>query len=701
MFKRETHIFRNSRTFLAIMSAITALFGKNNAQLQAVDREITSLVDSISISDLSRDPNLKLLADDASNVEHDELKNQKLTQLAEKSSDLDTSLRLLNELWVVKNLIQEIKVGLNPLGEDDYKCDKDDLDSVLSNLSKLGKRVSQLDKSLVIRGVISHEVTLVKEQLDRQLLTTFSSFFPNPLEFHSVTDDSRYTISEFLGIPEKFTDLGLDPLFKSFIKTLQLLWESELDKLGSHRTTLELQRTEDSVRLVIYNNTAAFSALYFASLENFIRFVDIVDNQNLRNVFLSKMSHSLMVVISENIKTLQTLNKAATNELVNLVNMSRETGWSLSIGSSFNSNQNLHEKLGNLYLEWLEDKYIDDLRLFFKNDFKAASKLVSENTANSTDTGDDWGDQWNEDGWDEEIQDNWNWGDEEGPPPPKSPKKKRLNSANALSILVSDVPHKIQQIIDNFKAESKSDVINILAVAVQSLLLVYYPPIEHTFLCYNDMKFLSSLIGSPELSQFADTLWSQLKLKLSNQIVELVLGIDLNHDDYVAASSDLEQYELDEANWTQLSKINHWFKDLFEVELQATNKNIFHDYIMDVANLINSWIANSIIRMDEITEYQSAKITTIVEMMKNVTLPYVQQVGESMDKVESFHRLDNVVYLINNHLAEIKGRFYEGEFFDLQTKELTALIRAVFVQSEPRDDLVTEITEFRAMAEEN
>ena len=86
--------------------------------------------------------------------------------------------------------------------------------------------------------------------------------------------------------------------------------------------------------------------------------------------------------------------------------------------------------------------------------------------------------------------------------------------------------------------------------------------------------------------------------------------------------------------------------------------------------------------------------------MQNVTLPNVQEVDDTKDAVESFHKLDNVVFLINNHLKEIKERFYDGEFFDLQTQELTALIKSVFVQSGPRDDLITEISEFRDMVEE-
>ncbi|EDK37505.2 hypothetical protein PGUG_01603 [Meyerozyma guilliermondii ATCC 6260] len=694
------------------MSAISALLDKNRGQLNAVESDISALVDSISISEISRDPNLKYKIDDNESIEQAELMSETIAQLSNKSTEIDTGLHQLDDLWVIKSLLQEIKVGLNPLGEDNYACDKDDLESVVANLSKLDKKVSKLDKSLVIRSLVSQEVLERKVEVVNQMSNTFETFFPHQCEFHSNTDESHYSLSEFLSIPERFPDLNLDAIFKSFIRKLQVYWDTEvLDKLCDNSFTSELQRTDDSVKLVLHKNTKGFSASYFISMENFIRFVDLVDNQNLRNVFSSKISHSLMQVISSNIGALmQSQNNSATNELVNLVNVARETGWSLSIGSTFNSSQNLHEKLGNLYLEWIEDKYIDQIMQFFKDHFKEATDQISEakvpNTkkqkvVNGEQGSDDWDEDWNEDGWDEEVQDDWNWGDEETPQqPPKSPRKHNLTQQDTSMMIVSDVPSRLQSIIEEFKTESKNENFNILAIAIQSSSLVYYPPLEQTFLLYNDLKQMGNLFGSFELTKFADTLWSQSKLKFTNQLVELVLAVDLQHDDFVAASTDLNKFELDEDNWTQLSKINNWFKSLFSTDLPTTNKPMFHDFIIDMINLINSWLANSIIRMDEITEYQSIKITTIVEMMQNVTLPNVQQVGDTKEGVDSFHKLDNVVFLINNHLKEIKERFYDGEFFDLQTHELTSLIKSVFVQSEPRDSLITEISEFRDMVEE-
>lgn len=695
------------------MSAISALLDKNRGQLNAVESDISAIVDSISISEISRDPNLKYTIDDNENIEQAELMSESIAQLSNKSTEIDTGLHQLDDLWVIKSLLQEIQVGLNPLGEENYACDKDDLESLVANLGKLDKRVSELDKSLVIRSLVSQEALERKVDVVNQMLNTFEAFFPHQCEFHSNTDENHYSLSEFLSIPERYPDLNLDAIFKSFIRRLQVYWDKEvLDKLCDNTYTLELQRKDDAVKLVLHKNTQGFSALYFNSMESFIRFVDLVDNQNLRNVFLSKISHSLMQVISQNIRTLmQSENNSATRELVNLVNVARETGWSLSIGSTFNSSQNLHEKLGNLYLEWIEDKYIDQIMQFFKEHFKETVRRVSDlkvpnekkQKVASAEQGADnnWDENWSEDGWDEEIQDDWNWGDEENPQElPKSPRKHNLNSLDTSTMVISDVPSRLQRIVEDFKAESKTENFNILAIAIQSLLLVYYPPLEHTFLLYNDLKQMGTLSGSSELTKFADTLWSQLKLKFTNQVVELVLAVDLQHDDFVAASTDLNKFELDEDNWTQLSKISNWFKNLFSTDLQKTNKPMFHDFIIDMVNLINSWLANSIIRMDEITEYQSIKITTIVEMMQNVTLPNVQQVDDTKDAVESFHKLDNVVFLINNHLKEIKERFYDGEFFDLQTQELTALIKSVFVQSGPRDDLITEISEFRDMVEE-
>ena len=114
------------------MSAISALLDKNRGQLNAVESDISALVDSISISEISRDPNLKYKIDDNESIEQAELMSETIAQLSNKSTEIDTGLHQLDDLWVIKSLLQEIKVGLNPLGEDNYACDKDDLESVVS-----------------------------------------------------------------------------------------------------------------------------------------------------------------------------------------------------------------------------------------------------------------------------------------------------------------------------------------------------------------------------------------------------------------------------------------------------------------------------------------------------------------------------------------------------------------------------------------
>lgn len=701
------------------MSAISALLKSNNGEIDSVNKEIAALVDEITVSSISRDPSLKYTVDENADVQHADLMNESLAQLTTKVSDIDTGLVQLNELWIIKNLLQEIKVGLNPLEEEGYLCDKDDLESVLTNLTKVKSRVALLDKGLIIRSIISQEISELQVDIVDQILRTFETLFPHPCEFRSNVDDSHYSLLQFLSISERYPDLHLDQIIKSFIRRLQKNWDNEvLVKLCDNSYILELQRTEESVKLALTPNHDGFSDLYFKSIENFMSFVDIVDNQNLRNVFLSKISHSLMQVISQNITTLMnSSNGSITNELVNLVNVARETYWSFSIGSTFKTSQNIHEKLAALHFEWIEDKYIDQIRLFFRDDFaeainnrtesKAAINKVneSEKKAPAAQTegsqNDDWDDQWNEDGWDEEIKDDWNWGDEENERTPVTPvaptKDNRLNSS--LPILLSGVPSKLERIINDFKAESMSEDIKVLVSTIQSLLLVYYPTMNETFLLYNDLKHMGGSLSSQELSNFADTLWSQTKLKFTNQVVELVLAIDLQHDDFVAATVDLDQFELDDDNWNHLNKLNNWFKSISETDLQKSNQTMFHDLFIDMINLINTWIANSIIRMNEITEYQSIKITVIVDMIQNVTLPQLQQVNDTKENVDSFHKLDNVIFLTNNHMKEIKERFYDGEFFDLQTNELTSLIKALFVQSEARDSLITEITEFRTMAE--
>ncbi len=99
--------------------------------------------------------------------------------------------------------------------------------------------------------------------------------------------------------------------------------------------------------------------------------------------------------------------------------------------------------------------------------------------------------------------------------------------------------------------------------------------------------------------------------------------------------------------------------------------------------------------MEEITEYQSTKLTNIIKSIQHIINTNLVLVDESNTSVAAYNKLNNVLFLINNHLKDIMEMFYQGEFFDLTTDELISIIESVFIKSDLRDNYIDEILDIR------
>lgn len=173
------------------------------------------------------------------------------------------------------------------------------------------------------------------------------------------------------------------------------------------------------------------------------------------------------------------------------------------------------------------------------------------------------------------------------------------------------------------------------------------------------------------------------------------MSLNLENDSEVQRDPD----ELDDYNLNQLSLIYKWFNILFEEkQLKSTNITKFTSLVIELIQFVNTWLIQMVLNLEDISEQQTYKINQIIENINNVTIPYLQLLGIQKDtSIESYNKLKNVQFLLNNHLKDIIERFYEGEFYDLETQELVQLIKAVFLQSEMRDNYINEIIEFRNM----
>ncbi|KAM9920934.1 hypothetical protein OXX59_006840, partial [Metschnikowia pulcherrima] len=96
---------------------------ERRGQLAHIDRAISDIVKSVSVSDVINDPAFNAKA--PTETTNNEPQNLTLYQLNAKLKDLENAGSQLNELWIIKNLFKEVELALETAFNDSLDCDKD------------------------------------------------------------------------------------------------------------------------------------------------------------------------------------------------------------------------------------------------------------------------------------------------------------------------------------------------------------------------------------------------------------------------------------------------------------------------------------------------------------------------------------------------------------------------------------------------
>ncbi|CAH2354329.1 hypothetical protein CLIB1423_16S00188 [[Candida] railenensis] len=780
--------------------SIGELVSIHQSRLDEISGEIENYPYSISSVDVENDDKFRKSSSPVSSTssalyedaqEEEELKSLSLFQLNAKMKEHEDNLESLNRLWLLRGLVQEIEGTLHDAVE---VCGCVELESIFFNLVKLHTKLSEFREAhpsaLIVDKLYEHHEKLYDEAID-QIRKLFHKFFPSVNTFINpiiVNDVELEYNGEFQSVFRKYTERNSsESVIGGLLHEKQLIWDKQLLNpfLVDHTHYLELKQEVVahldcesivySVELREQRTDSFFNEDYFASLTNFIRFINLFEDQTLQNFYSSKISRNLTDVVSENVNELVLNNNSLlVDQLVDVIGLSKRTNWSLSIANSLNSESGMIiESLNHLYLDWLVDRYISKIRMFFNDEeelrklFKNVSSVDSGSTAKVADSKTEeeeeksaWDEDWDNDGWNdgedaeekedekeekevaaekEEDDDEWDAWDEEikledSPRKEKVPFKLSKRSSASMSassrpvasavsqstFLVTAIPSKLFDILSGYLQENQvqlspssliSSKIKILVTCIISFASITYPTLERSFILYNDLIYLHQLLAPlnfggdndciNELVRFANTNWIKLKLDLLPNLRAITNKINLDHDDYIAKinlDKSEDDFQLDASATHQLNLLQDWLsKFLDSGTLLSENPTKFKELLSFFLNFVNDWIVDSIIAMDEITEYQSNKLTKILESIRQITLPIA---AEHIDhnavfNIKAFHRMENVNFLISNHLKDIMERFYSGEFYDFESNEIISVIRSIFVKSELREGYIQEIIDIR------
>lgn len=702
--------------------SIAAQLAANEAKLHDANVRLINLCSHASAEDILEDPDYEKPKLQAQKSEHGDLS---IYQLNGKLHDTETAIGYLNELWLTKSLIQEIKMSLNPVEDEQYQCDKDELFGILQNLKKLKTRISNLSgEELAIIPALqacSHDLT---RGFSGKLIALLLVFIKTKGNTQFVVNDqievngSQFTFLEYSGFAQEYESFARTHEVTEELRRYKVLWdESILDRLVKRTSYFTLDNDDFTYTLLLVDAPPGrrfLSRNYFQSLRNFVAFVNVFHDQSFKNYYSTKISNSIAEVVSENIKTFMDNKQQLTEELMETLDFISKSGWNVPIRSTFSSPDRIQEGLMSLYTAFVTDKYINEVREVFNSESFTTNLSLLKDAAEDTrvevaaEDSDDWNDSWGsdeeageekpkEDDWDADWDDGW---DDDNEVPAKtgttkvgksgksSNSKLSVSATIKISVKYSQLPFKFSVILAKFAKELSNADPQYILDTIGTLSMLSYPSLSQLFVLLNDLQRVKS--ASESLSKFVEEEWSHVKQEVFDEITEIITALDFTNKDLTPDFSETEStMKLGSGDLEQLVARQ------FDTELPTTNTELFKMFILELLDFINNLVLEIIIDSDEITEFQSEKFTSFLESLQSWEAIYLAKLGEQPTNLATYNKTKQAVLLINRHLKEIMEIFYQGELYDFTTDELIKVIKNVFVPSDLREDCIGEIIEIR------
>lgn len=666
-------------------------------QLRQVEDVLRDAIKSVNQTTLLEDPIfVNHFANDIETVEDENnLNTLNLTQLNEKYEACQQDIYELRKLKSSYKSLLDIDDLVN-------KSDSNLLDfQQLFNLFKNNETLVY-NPNLIIYKHISKKIDTLHTTFITNLNAFLAKFIPNEFTIHNPE------ILEEFNLLLKKNDVKLDGY-----NHLKAKWDKLLDKLD--KFDLLISENEETVELSLQESTTKTS--FLTSIVNFIKFMNIINVDWLKHFFNSKISHFLNSRISKDINTIVN-DKQAIDKLNELIILSKPSGW--HILTNFTDNTSIEKNLNKLYSEYTIDVYIDKIRTLFKDFDPESSKDLKIDNEKQTlpkldlqplpkppvedDWNEEWGDNWDEnatekapttakaappskteDDWDEGWGDDWEDDKANQPKSPARPKQIPPVLSEQSTVKISSLPDKLMTAFEEYGSLNDDLIETIFALSSVS-----YPPLNQSFLLYNDLQYLSRQLSTAKFSEYIELQWTRVLAQWYLELKILISSINITNEGVTSV-----EYELDDFNLERISSIHQRFDNIISASFNDTNPSKFQALMFELIDFVNNWFITTVVQLDEITEFQCSKTTAVIESLNNITVPIIVQLGKSKDSIKSYNKIQSLDYLVNNHLRDIMNEFYQGNLFAFETNELIKMLENIFIQSELRDQSIQEIIDIR------
>ncbi|OBA21692.1 hypothetical protein METBIDRAFT_32165 [Metschnikowia bicuspidata var. bicuspidata NRRL YB-4993] len=744
--------------------SFTVELANKESELAHVEEAIADLVSGICVLDLANDPALVLPDAKTPSKNEKDMHPSTIYDLNAKLKDIELASGQLNELWVVKNLLREIEVALDSVSGDDTSCDREDLLSIIANLEKLHGKVSKLSQSnLTIAASMKVEYERYLHDFSATLVHIFHRFIPESpgpiFTVHRKIGDSNTSLGfeEFVDAASKFDTLNPPGEVPEILNSLKSDWARLiLEPLISEHCTLQLSHSESetqTLEMSLIDSLSQFSMDSFLhSLQCFVRFINTTNLQSFKNSFSTKISNSLADVISRNIRSFTEHGERLTPELMLTLELLSTSGWNVPLRNIFMAHSDIHETLKDLHLNWITDKYIDELRSVFtdlhfdedlqnqrivtqqieiqtpisvphepipRKNSEPLNALSTDNVSEELEWDDNWGSDDEEelekatgasvksDAWDENWDDGWSDdGAEQSetasslPQSAPEPRTQPKTSSQETNITPNPQSH----------IETHTFVVSAIPEKLSRLLASFEEETGGA-----DPRILAdtiislALISYPPVSQLflvlndlrsvegqtlylrecIETEWRLFRQSFSNDVSKVLMKPGL-------MDCEREDDNLgSESSFDSISQLGTMLEGLTNSQLQYTNSHELKLFVLQVLNLVNNIVLQKILRCDEITEYRSEEFTRYLENLQLMEAGVLAKFGEDIAVLATTNKIMQTKFLINNHLKSIMEYFYQGELYDFSTEELVGVIKSVFIPSDLRQNCLDEIIDVR------
>lgn len=614
--------------------SITALLNEYKNELSHI--EISPI--GISNSDITIRPNQSKNEDDLELSIH-QLNRQSIPQLNERYDSVGKEIHELKLYKHVADKVAQIRALIKK-----QKSITDLLDFQLLFLLLKATKVSAEKYS-----DLSHEVGLLNDKFTIQLNEYFQLLIPN-----------EFVINNAFILREFNTLLENNGIHLEGYNRLVLQLEQLIEEVQRGRTLAYSVDEFDEVATLSSDGTIDTFQSY-QSLASFINKISYFETDKLLNVISISVEEYIRKDISSIIRdALQITHLKRLSEVVPIEFI----------------HQDLESDLKKIYDVSVVDSYINRIKREFQlttlDELEDWEVKEIKNDEIKEDE-DNWDDGW-DDGWDDEKLDEQN-------------ESKQPQHINTEKNKISKLPKQLIPVFVEYRDRFENT--SLLVTTFFALAIGKYPRILDSFLLYNDLNYLSQELDVDDFKLIALREFNQSVIEHYKLIKDVITKL-LNND---KEAEDTEYYELDEESLNLMGSLYQLFNGIFQ--LRETNASKFRDLVINLVDCINYTLIKAIVRLDDISELQSVKFAHIIDYLNNVTAPFLEQISEKREAIKSFNKLDNIKFLISNHLTAIMDRFYEGEFRDVETAELCKVLQNVFEASELRDGYINEIVEFR------